>query len=85
LNVITVDDVRELLDSDAGDPTLVVVSGQAKLFPGAELRDRGEQGEVIVRRDDLVRLTTADLANPSESDLRELAARLDAAVSEPGN
>jgi hypothetical protein len=79
---ISTDDVRRLLQSDERDSVLVLVEGRTEVIGAGQLASEDYRGALeVVARDDLVkRLGDA----PSEHDLAEQAAELDAAVSELG-
>ncbi|MFI8193633.1 hypothetical protein ACIF8T_33475 [Streptomyces sp. NPDC085946] len=81
--MITAEHIRDLLESDADDPRLVVVSGAAAVVPAAELETDRYRGamEVVSRRDLLARLGTGEASRP---DPAEIAARLDATVTRLG-
>ena len=84
MNLITIENVRELLESGDEDPTLVVIEGTATVVPGATVRQGDYEGQVVASRDDLAALTPTDLTQASDAQLEELAARLDAAISNQG-
>ncbi|PRX49504.1 hypothetical protein B0I33_103541 [Prauserella shujinwangii] len=80
---ITGDDVRALLESDLPGSTLVVHEGRPTLLGGDDLgSDRYAGALVVVSRDDL-RRQIGD-RQLSERDFDELAAGLEAAVSNLG-
>ena len=79
--IVTADDVRALLDSDASGATLVVVGGAARVVASAEVTD---DVVVVADRDQLRQTANLDLGNPSADALRELAERLDAAITHLG-
>ena len=79
---ISIDDVRRLLQADEPDSVLVLVEGRTEVIGAGQLASDQYRGalEVISRDDVTKRLGDA----PSEHDLAEQAALLDAAVSEMG-
>lgn len=80
--MISTDDVRRLLEIDDDDAVLVVIEGRAEVIAAGELESEQYRGALeVLRRDDLVdRIGT----EPSERELQEQAATLDAEVSELG-
>ena len=79
---ISSEDVRRLLQSDDSDSVLVLVEGRTEVIGAGQLASDQYRGALeIISRDDLAnRLGDA----PSEHDVAEQAALLDAAVSEMG-
>ena len=79
---ISSDDVRRLLQSDEPDTVLVLVEGRTEVIGSGQLASDRYRGALeVISRDDLAkRLGDA----PSEHDVAEQAAMLDAAVSEMG-
>jgi hypothetical protein len=79
---ISTDDVRRLLQADEADSVLVLVEGRTEVIGAGQLASDQYRGafEVISREDLAKRLGDA----PSEHDVAEQAAQLDAAVSEMG-
>lgn len=79
---ISTDDVRRLLQADKQDSLLVLVEGRTEVISAGQLASEQYRGALeVVSRDDLVkRLGDA----PSDHDVAEQAAQLDAAVSEMG-
>ncbi|MFG1933795.1 hypothetical protein ACGFK1_24600 [Mycobacterium sp. NPDC048908] len=79
---ISIDDVRRLLQAGEPDSVLVLVEGRTEVIPAGRLASEQYYGALeVVSRDDLVkRLGDA----PSDHDIAEQAAQLDAAVSELG-
>jgi hypothetical protein len=75
--------VKALLESEAEEPTLIVVSGAAEVVPASALGTDQYRGamEVVSRRDVTAQLGIGD-ATPH--DLEEIAARLKAAVTRLG-
>jgi glycine/D-amino acid oxidase-like deaminating enzyme/nitrite reductase/ring-hydroxylating ferredoxin subunit len=79
--IVTAASVRELLDSDTPGATLVVVAGAVRVVAESDV----EEGFLVVADRDQLRQTAGlDLDDPSDDALRELAARLDAAVTHLG-
>jgi hypothetical protein len=80
---ISTDDVRRLLAAEAADAVLVLVEGRTEVIGAGRLASEDYRGALeVISRDELVkRLGDA----PSEHDLAEQAALLDAAVSELGD
>jgi hypothetical protein len=82
---VTADDVRDLLGSEAPGATLVLVEGETRILSGAEVAEERYVAAIVVAdRDQLRKTANLDLDNPSEDALRELAERLDAAVTHLG-
>ncbi|GAB2892522.1 hypothetical protein GCM10027074_70760 [Streptomyces deserti] len=81
--MITPEHVKDLLESDAGNPTLVVVAGAAEVVPASALDTDRYRGalEVVSRKDLLAQLSTG---TASRHDLEEMAARLDGTVTRLG-
>jgi hypothetical protein len=79
---ISTDDVRRLLQTDAQDSVLVLVEGRTEVIAAGQLdSDRFRGALEVISRDDLAkRLPDA----PSDHDIAEQAALLDAAVNEMG-
>jgi hypothetical protein len=79
---ISSDDVRRLLQSDETDAVLVLVEGRTEVIGSGRLASDRYRGALeVISRDDLAkRLGDA----PSEHDVAEQAAMLDAAVGEMG-
>ncbi|WP_101952068.1 hypothetical protein [Mycobacterium sp. 3519A] len=79
---ISTDDVRRLLQADDTKAVLVLVEGRTEVIGAGQLAAEEYRGALeIVSREDLVkRLGDA----PSEHDIAEQAAQLDAAVNELG-
>lgn len=79
---ISSDDVRRLLQSDEPDSVLVLVEGRTEVIGAGQLASDQYRGALeVISRDDLAkRLGDA----PSEHDVAEQAALLDAVVSEMG-
>jgi hypothetical protein len=79
---ISTDDVRRLLQADEPDSVLVLVEGRTEVIGAGQLASDQYRGALeVISRDDLAkRLGDA----PSEHDVAEQAAQLDAAVSEMG-
>jgi hypothetical protein len=84
--IVTAENVRELLGSDAPGATLVVLAGEAVVVAGEDLTgDTYVEAVVLADRDQLRdTVTNLDLDNPSDDALRELAERLDATVTHLG-
>jgi hypothetical protein len=81
--MITSEQVKALLESDADEPILVVVSGSAAVVPASALAtDRWRGALEIITREDLVAQLGTDAG--SGRDLEAIAARLDAAVTRLG-
>ncbi len=81
--MITREHVETLLRSDAHDPVLIVLAGQALIVSATELGEGPYDGAVeIVSRGDLVTQLAADLT--SERGVDVLAAQLDAMVTQLG-
>ncbi|MFH9013529.1 hypothetical protein ACH4C6_19375 [Streptomyces sp. NPDC017943] len=81
--MITPEQIKDLLESDADDPVLVVVSGAAAVVPASALETDDYRGALeIASRKDL--LTGLDGEVPSGHELEEIAARLDASVTRLG-
>ncbi|MEE1943144.1 hypothetical protein V1L54_27705 [Streptomyces sp. TRM 70361] len=84
-STITAEHVRELLSSADPDPRLVLLAGRARVVPAAEAGTDRYRGAVeIVSRDELAaRLGPRgqDGPEPSDRELAELAARLEAVVT----
>ncbi|PJE99352.1 hypothetical protein CUT44_05230 [Streptomyces carminius] len=84
-STITAEHVRELLSSTDPDPRLVLLAGRARVVPAAETDTDRYRGAVeIVSRDELTaRLGSRgqDGPEPSDRELTELAARLEAVVT----
>jgi glycine/D-amino acid oxidase-like deaminating enzyme/nitrite reductase/ring-hydroxylating ferredoxin subunit len=79
--IVTAENVRALLDSDLPGATLVVVEGTARVIAEAD----ADEGVVVVAdRDELRRTANLHLDDPSDDALREVAERLDAAVTHLG-
>ncbi|MCT7657534.1 hypothetical protein [Mycobacterium deserti] len=80
--MISVDDVRQLLQADGKDAVLVLIEGRTEVISGGRLESDQYRGALeVVSRDDLVSRVGAD---PSDHELTELASTLDAEVSELG-
>lgn len=80
--MISTDDVRRLLQSDDKDAVLVLVEGRTEVIGAGQLASEPYRGALeVISRDDLVNRVGQD---PSEHELAEQAAILDAAVSELG-
>jgi hypothetical protein len=79
---ISTDDVRALLAADEADAVLVLVEGRTEVIGAGQLASEPYRGalEVITREDLAKRLGDA----PSEHDVAEQAALLDAAINEMG-
>ncbi|MFG2071327.1 hypothetical protein SAMN05421874_11056 [Nonomuraea maritima] len=73
--------VRELLESEHSDATLVFVQGDCVVLPAGEV-DEAHQGLVIARRDDI--RTYVPEGPPTEQVLDNLAHRLDNVVRDLG-
>jgi len=81
--MITPEHVMALLESDADEPTLVVVSGAAAVVPASALATDECRGAIeVISREDLVAQLGTDVA--SGHDLEAIAARLDADVTRVG-
>ncbi|WP_406725063.1 hypothetical protein WJ438_10965 [Streptomyces sp. GD-15H] len=81
--MITPEQVKALLEPDADEPTLIVVSGAGVVVPASALgTDRYRGAMEIISRKDLVAQLGTDVA--SRHDLEEIAARLDAALTRLG-
>jgi hypothetical protein len=80
--MISVDDVRQLLQAEGKDAVLVLIEGRTEVISGGQLESDRYRGALeIVSRDNLVsRIGT----EPSERELAEQASTLDAEVSELG-
>lgn len=80
---ISTDDVRRLLRAEENDAILVLVEGRTDVIGAGQLATQEYRGALqVVSRDDLVhRLGGTD---PSQHELAEQAATLDAAISEMG-
>jgi hypothetical protein len=80
--MVSIDDVRRLLQADEPDSVLVLVEGRMEVIGASELASEQYRGALeVVARDELVK-RLGD--SPSEHDLAEQAAQLDTAVSELG-
>lgn len=81
--MITPEQLENLLESDAEDPTLIVLAGAAVVVPAAALDTDRYRGavEVVSRRDLVDQLGTGTV---SRHDLEETAARLDTTVARLG-
>jgi hypothetical protein len=79
---ISTDDVRRTLAADEADAVLVLVEGRTEVIGAGQLASEPYRGalEVITREDLAKRLGDA----PSDHDVAEQAALLDAAVNEMG-
>jgi hypothetical protein len=83
--IVTASDVRDLLASDEPGATLVLLGGETQVVAGADLTaDRLAGAIVVADRDQLRESANLDLDDPSPDALRELAERLDAAVTHLG-
>jgi hypothetical protein len=83
--LVTADDVRNLLASEAPGATLVLVEGEVRILAGAEVTEERYAAVIVVAdRDQLRKTANLDVDDPSDDALRELAERLDAAVSHLG-
>ncbi|MEG8278938.1 hypothetical protein [Streptomyces sp. AHA2] len=81
--MITPEQIKDLLESDADEPVLVVVAGAAEVVPASALETDDYRGALeIASRKDL--LTELDGEVPSRHELEEIAARLDASVTRLG-
>lgn len=80
--MISVEDVRRLLQTEDNDAVLVFIEGRAEVISGPTLDSEDYLGalQVISREELLERLGE----QPSEHEVAEQAAILDAAVSELG-
>lgn len=80
--MINDDDVRRLLGADDKDAVLVVVEGRADVIGAGRLASTDYRGALeVISREDLVQRIGAE---PSDREISEQAAQLDAAVSELG-
>lgn len=80
---ITSDHLRQLLDADDDDAVLVLIEGRAEVIDSDAIDDDEHRGalEVISRADLIERLDGED---PSDHEIEEQAATLDATVDELG-
>jgi glycine/D-amino acid oxidase-like deaminating enzyme/nitrite reductase/ring-hydroxylating ferredoxin subunit len=82
---VTPSDVRDLLTSDEPGATLVLLAGETHVVAGADLTaDRLVGAVVVADRDQLRETANLDLDHPSDDALREVAERLNAAVTHLG-
>jgi hypothetical protein len=80
--MVSTDDVRRLLQAEGKDAVLVLVEGRTEVITAGQLGSEEYRGALeIVARDDLVNRIGTE---PSEHELAEQAAMLDAAISELG-
>jgi hypothetical protein len=80
---VTPDDVRALLSDDDPTAILVLVEGRTAVVPADRLDTADYRGALrIASRDDL--LSRTDGANPSEHEVAEHAAALNAAIDNLG-
>jgi glycine/D-amino acid oxidase-like deaminating enzyme/nitrite reductase/ring-hydroxylating ferredoxin subunit len=85
MSIVTPSDVRDLLSSDEPGATLVLLAGETQVVAGADLTaDRFAGAVVLADRDQLREAANLDVDHPSDDALRELAERLDAAVTHLG-
>lgn len=84
--MVTVRDVRELLDSQQDDATLVLVEGATKVVSGDDLRSgRYPKGLLVASRVDLGSIAAErDTDDLPEAELEAVAARLTTAVEQLG-
>ncbi|MFC7844795.1 hypothetical protein [Streptomyces sp. NPDC057382] len=81
--MITPEQIKDLLESDADAPVLVLVAGAAEVVPASALETDDHRGALeLASREDL--LTELDGEVPSRRVLEEIAARLDASVNRLG-
>lgn len=82
--MITREDVQELLQSMADDPTLVLLEGRVLVISASELGSGGPYNGAleIISRTDLIAQSGAD--TEPDYDLDSLASRLDTLVTEWG-
>jgi hypothetical protein len=79
---ISSEDVRRLLQADQPDSMLVLVEGRTEVIGSGQLASDQYRGALeVISRDDLEKRLGNE---PSEHDVAEQAAQLDAAVSEMG-
>jgi hypothetical protein len=74
--------VRELLESEQADATLVFVRGDCVVIPAAEIDD-AHKGLVIARRDEIA-AQLPDGGGPTDQILDDVAIRLDNVVRDLG-
>jgi hypothetical protein len=80
---ISTDGVRQLLHAQNKDAVLVLVEGRTEVIGAGQLASENYRGALeVVSRDDLVKRLGG--TEPSDHDIAEQAAMLDAAVSELG-
>jgi glycine/D-amino acid oxidase-like deaminating enzyme/nitrite reductase/ring-hydroxylating ferredoxin subunit len=83
--IVTPSDVRDLLTSAEPGATLVLLAGEIHVAAGADLTaDRFAGAVVVADRDQLRETAGLDLDHPSDDALREVAERLNAAVTHLG-
>jgi hypothetical protein len=83
MRMITPEHVEALLASDADTPALVVTAGSAAVVPRSALDSDQYRGAMeVISREDLVSRLGTDV--PSRSELEEVSARLDSAVTRLG-
>jgi hypothetical protein len=79
---ISAEDVRRLLRADGDDAVLVLIEGRTEVVGASDLKSEQYRGALeVVTREDLVGRIGAD---PSEREVTEQAATLDAEISELG-
>ena len=80
---ISTDDVRRLLQAEAKDAVLVLVEGRTEVISAGQLASEEYRGALeVISHDELIRRLGG--TEPSEHELAEQAAILDAAISEMG-
>jgi hypothetical protein len=83
--VITADDVRALLSSDAAEPVLVMTQGSFAVIASSELENGAYEGAVLVAdRGQLLREVPELSRKPDQFALEELASRLTVQITELG-
>lgn len=81
--MITSEQIKALLESDADDPTLVIAAGAVVVVPASALvTDRYRGAMEVISRQDLVAQLGTDI--PSRLGLDEIAARLDTTLRQLG-
>jgi hypothetical protein len=80
---ISTDDVRRLLQASERDSVLVLVEGRTEVIGAGQLASEPYRGALeVVSRDELAKRLGG--TEPSEHELAEQAAQLDAAINEMG-
>jgi hypothetical protein len=80
--MISIEDVRKLLETEDSDAVLVFIEGRAEVINEGDLDSDQYRGALrVIDRSDLVDRLSAE---PSEHELAEQAGQLDSQISEMG-